>query len=76
MTDFHSLPVSARPPRTWTRFLCALLFVLLFDLGCLLIHASQLLFLLPLRFLPLSFLYDEGIRLTKGAFGCLLSMFR
>ncbi|KAF8349893.1 acyltransferase-domain-containing protein [Amanita rubescens] len=75
MTDLHSLPISARPPRSWFRFLTALLFLVLFNLGCLLIHTSQLLFLLPLHFLSFAFpnhLYDEGIRFTKGAFGFLL----
>ncbi|KAK2461763.1 hypothetical protein APHAL10511_006226 [Amanita phalloides] len=75
MVQPHSLPIVARPPQSWTRFFKASLFFLLFNSGCLMIHAFQLLFLLPLRIIPFSFarhLYDEGIHYTKGAFGCLL----
>jgi hypothetical protein len=39
------------------------------------INGSQLLFLIPLFFMPAtghSDLYDEGVRYTKGAFGNLL----
>jgi hypothetical protein len=40
------------------------------------IHAFQLLFVLPLKLVPGSLskkLYDEGIRYTKGAFATLMS---
>ncbi|KNZ73498.1 hypothetical protein J132_03262 [Termitomyces sp. J132] len=52
----------------------ALCFCVLFNFGCLMIHGSQVALLLPLRFIPFKWsskLYDEGIRYTKGAFGCL-----
>ncbi|KAM6498286.1 Acyltransferase domain containing protein [Amanita muscaria] len=73
--DVCSLPISARPPQTWTRTIKAILFFTLFNSGCLLLHSSQLAFMLPLRLLPFSFtrrLYREGILYTKGAFVCLL----
>ena len=79
MAVLHSVPIAARPPKSWTRVFKALLFFLLFNFGCLAINTSQLVFLLPLRVLPFSFarhLYVEGNRSAKGAFGCLLSMFR
>ncbi|KAF8633934.1 hypothetical protein AX15_001118 [Amanita polypyramis BW_CC] len=71
----YSLPISTRPPQTWMRSLKAILFFILFNSGCLMINASQFLFLLPLRILPFPSarkLYDEGICYTKGAFGYLL----
>ncbi|KAF8649789.1 hypothetical protein AX16_005555 [Volvariella volvacea WC 439] len=71
----HMLPVSQRPPNTWSAKIRGALFCILFNFGCLMINGSQFVFLLPLRFLPFLWarqLYDEGIRYTKGAFGCLL----
>ncbi|KAJ2928814.1 hypothetical protein H1R20_g8326, partial [Candolleomyces eurysporus] len=73
-TPPYTLPIPARAPQTWRRTFLATLFVVLFDLGCLMINGSQLLFLLPLRLLPFRStrkLYYSGIRYTKGAFGCL-----
>jgi hypothetical protein len=73
----HALKVSSRPPRTWYQILNAVLFGCIFDLGCLMINGFQFVFLLPLRLLPFAWareLYREGIRYTKGAFGCLLGM--
>ncbi|KAH7880506.1 acyltransferase-domain-containing protein [Lentinula edodes] len=74
-TGIHSLPISQRPPTSWKQKLRALAFFFIFNLGCSMINASQFVFLLPLRLLPFKWsrsLYDEGIRYTKGAFGCLL----
>ncbi|KAF8832523.1 hypothetical protein HHX47_DHR1002033 [Lentinula edodes] len=74
-TGIHSLPISQRPPTSWKQKLRALAFFFIFNLGCSMINASQFVFLLPLRLLPFNWsrsLYDEGIRYTKGAFGCLL----
>ncbi|KAL0072157.1 hypothetical protein AAF712_001080 [Marasmius tenuissimus] len=71
-------PISARPPITWRRKLIALCFGVLFNLGCIMLNGSQFVFLLPLRILPFEWsrkLYDEGIRYTKGAFGCLMSAY-
>ncbi|KAJ4486373.1 acyltransferase-domain-containing protein [Lentinula aciculospora] len=71
----HSLPISRRPPTFFQQKLRAVAFFLIFNLGCLMINTSQFVFLLPLRLLPFRWsrsLYDEGIRYTKGAFGCLL----
>jgi hypothetical protein len=72
----HSFPISSRPPKTWSQILSAILFVVVFDIGCLMINATQFAFLLPLRLVPFQWareLYDEGIRYTKGAFAALLS---
>ncbi|THU94849.1 hypothetical protein K435DRAFT_151938 [Dendrothele bispora CBS 962.96] len=71
----HAIPISRRPSTSWTRKLWALVFIVLFDLGCLTVNASQFVFLLPFRILPFKWsraLYEEGIRYTKGSFGCLL----
>ncbi|KAL0580279.1 hypothetical protein V5O48_001696 [Marasmius crinis-equi] len=68
-------PISKRPSTSWKRKIHALGFAILFNLGCLMLHGSQFVFLLPLRILPFDWsreLYEEGIRYTKGAFGCLL----
>ncbi|KAG9222993.1 hypothetical protein CCMSSC00406_0000318 [Pleurotus cornucopiae] len=72
--QLHEVPVADRPPTPWLRRLKAIQFILIFDLGCLLNNACHFM-LLPIRILPFRCtrgLYDEGIRYTKGAFGCLL----
>jgi hypothetical protein len=71
----HELQISQRPRKTWFQTLNALLFIILFNIGCLMINGFQFTILLPLRLLPLpqaKKLYDEGIRYSKGAFGTLL----
>lgn len=75
-TPVYALPIDKRPPKPWSKFLQAALFVFIFDLACLIINGSQFVFLLPLRILPFKWskqLYYIGIRYTKGAFGCLQS---
>ena len=55
-----------------------ILFVVLFLFACLMINASQLVVILPLRLFPFRRarkLYYEGVRYTKGAFGALLGAF-
>ena len=75
LATLHALPISERPRRTWAQCLNALAFGIVFNLGCVLVNASQFV-LLPLRVLHLfpfgRGLYDAGIRRTKGAFGTLL----
>ncbi|KAF9535828.1 acyltransferase-domain-containing protein [Crepidotus variabilis] len=69
-----STPIHKRPSISGERKIYAILFAIVFNLGCLLINGSQFVFLLPLRLLPLPWardLYYAGIRYTKGAFGCL-----
>ncbi|KAL4267625.1 Phospholipid/glycerol acyltransferase domain-containing protein [Pleurotus pulmonarius] len=64
-------PPRSKSPPAWLK---AIQFILIFDLGCLLNNACHFM-LLPIRILPFRCtrgLYDEGIRYTKGAFGCLL----
>lgn len=73
----HAKPIASRPPISWGRTLKAITFFILFNFGCLMVNAFQFIFLLPLRVLPFHWsmsMYDEGVRYTKGAFGCLLSM--
>ncbi|KAI9511751.1 acyltransferase-domain-containing protein [Russula earlei] len=73
--DVHAIEIAHRPPRTWGQIIHTIVFSLVFDFGCLMIHTSQLIFLLPLRLLPFSLsdsLSETGIRLSKGAFGTLL----
>lgn len=71
----HATEIRHRPPRTWRQIVHAILYFFVFNLGCIVINASQFVFLLPLRFLPYvpaKSLYDAGIRFSKGAFGTLL----
>ncbi|KAK0473173.1 acyltransferase-domain-containing protein [Armillaria novae-zelandiae] len=75
VAPLYTVPISERPRQPWRRTFSAVLFFLVFNLGCLMINASQFVFLLPLRLLPFKWsraLYVDGIRYTKGAFGCLL----
>jgi hypothetical protein len=75
----HSFPISSRPPKPWSQTLNAVLFAVIFNIGCLMINGTQFVFLLPLRLIPFNWareLYDEGIRYTKGAFAALLREFR
>ena len=72
----HTLPISERPPRTWSQTANAILFAILFNFGCLMVHGFQIMFLLPLLLLPSAWsrdLYEEGIRYTKGSFATLIS---
>jgi hypothetical protein len=74
--DVHATEIPNRPPRTWAQTTNAIAYFLVFNLGCIMINASQFLVLLPLRFLPFAptrSLYHTGIRLSEGAFGTLLS---
>ncbi|KDQ63833.1 hypothetical protein JAAARDRAFT_54021 [Jaapia argillacea MUCL 33604] len=71
----YATEIAARPPRTWGQVLNAIVFGVVFNVACLMINASQFLFLLPLRILPFKTtrkLYEEGIRYTKGSFAILL----
>ena len=48
----------------------------MFDFGCLTVHGFQVVFLLPLLLLPFGwsrYLYEEGVRYTKGGFTTLMS---
>ncbi|KIM67125.1 hypothetical protein SCLCIDRAFT_14246 [Scleroderma citrinum Foug A] len=77
MDGHHSLPIHARPPRTWRQWLNGALFYLSFITGFTVIHAFQLLFLLPLKLIPgrwAGVTYDHGIRYTKGSFAILLNL--
>ncbi|KAF9056368.1 acyltransferase-domain-containing protein [Panaeolus papilionaceus] len=70
----YALPIKDRPPVSWFRSFYALLFLIIFNAGCLVINGFQFIFLVPLRLLPFRWsrkLYYSGIRYTKGAFGCL-----
>jgi hypothetical protein len=72
----HTIEIPSRPPSTWAQTVHAILYFIVFNFGCVMINASQFVFLLPLHFLPLDSaksLYGTGIRLSKGAFGTLLS---
>ncbi|KIK98802.1 hypothetical protein PAXRUDRAFT_823470 [Paxillus rubicundulus Ve08.2h10] len=77
LTPQYQLPIYSRPPKTWTQTLNGTLFLLSFIPGCFMIHAFQLLFVLPLKLVPGALskkLYDEGIRYTKGAFAALMNL--
>ena len=72
----HAIQIANRPPRAWAQTVHAILYFVVFNFGCIMINVLQFAFLLPLRFLPLlslNSLYGTGIRLSKGAFGTLLS---
>ncbi|KAI0778024.1 acyltransferase-domain-containing protein [Trametes elegans] len=71
----YTLPIAARPRRTWAQTAHGLAFLLVFLFGCAMINGSQFAVLLPLRLLPFRAArkaYYEGIRYSKGAFGVLL----
>ncbi|KAI0639245.1 acyltransferase-domain-containing protein [Trametes polyzona] len=73
--ELYTVPISARPRRTWAQTAHAALCLAVFLFGCLMINGSQFAVLLPLRLLPLRAArktYYEGIRYSKGAFGALL----
>jgi len=73
----HNLRIAERPKKTWRQTLNALLFVVVFNIGCLMINGFQFTVLLPLKLVPFSFgrrWYTEGIRYSKGAFGTLLML--
>ncbi|KAM5538195.1 hypothetical protein V8D89_008082 [Ganoderma adspersum] len=75
MPELHTIPISSRPRRTWAQTAHGVLFVVVFLLACLMINASQLVVILPLKLFPFRCarkLYYEGVRYTKGAFGALL----
>ncbi|KAI6045007.1 acyltransferase-domain-containing protein [Pisolithus marmoratus] len=75
--SLYQLPIHARPRRSCVQWLTALVFLTSFLSGCLIIHAFQLLFLLPLKLVPTPWsrkLYDEGIRYTKGCFALLINL--
>lgn len=74
--ELYTIPIAARPAQSWSRLIFALASAIVFDIGCSMINATQFVFLLPLRLLPFTWareLYEEGIRYTKGAAGCLFS---
>ncbi|KAF9036424.1 hypothetical protein BDZ89DRAFT_1011267 [Hymenopellis radicata] len=71
----HTIPIAQRGRQRWTQLIYAILFFFVFNFGCLMVNGFQLVFLLPLRLLNVDWsrsLYNDGIRYTKGAFGCLL----
>ncbi|KAJ7630675.1 acyltransferase-domain-containing protein [Roridomyces roridus] len=72
----HTLPISARTENlSFKRKLLATGFCIVFNVACLTINATQILFLLPLWILPFKWtrsIYTDGVRYTKRAFGCLL----
>src|ERR1700691_68017 len=72
----YTLPISDRPPRTWSQTVNAILYGVLFNVGCVMINGFQVVFLVPLLLLPFTWsrdLYEEGVRYTKGSFATLLS---
>ncbi|KAJ6604382.1 acyltransferase-domain-containing protein [Mycena vulgaris] len=72
--ELYTLPISARRPVSWTQLVLGTASAVVFLLACLMINATQIVFLLPLYLLPFKWsrtLYTDGIRYTKRAFGCL-----
>ncbi|KAF9454892.1 hypothetical protein P691DRAFT_799900 [Macrolepiota fuliginosa MF-IS2] len=75
--DLYTLPISARPPALWTQTFKTIAFFVLWLLASVMINGTQFFILLPIRLLPFRStrrLYYEGIRWTKGCFGCLLML--
>ncbi|KAJ7462658.1 acyltransferase-domain-containing protein [Mycena galericulata] len=77
--ELYTIPIASRTDSLpWKRKLVATASGLVFLVACLMIHATQIIFLLPLRIiLPLNFewsrtMYMDGVRYTKRAFGSLL----
>lgn len=70
--SLHSIPIASRSPQS--NFIQAFLYVVAFDLGCILCNATHFV-LAPLLLTSnpsARQLYEEGIRFTKGVFGTLL----
>ncbi|EJC98701.1 acyltransferase-domain-containing protein [Fomitiporia mediterranea MF3/22] len=73
----YTLPIKDRPPKTWFQFIHGILSLAVFLTGCIILHAAQLAFMLPLRLVPsrrARELYERGVRYTKGAFGSLATL--
>ncbi|KAH8110656.1 acyltransferase-domain-containing protein [Phellopilus nigrolimitatus] len=70
----YAVPIAARPPKSWLQLAHGTVALALFLTGCVMIHATQLLFVLPLRLLPGSRPYEDGVRYTKGAFALLITL--
>lgn len=71
----NNFEISSRPRKTWQQKLNAILGLLVFLFGSLMVTGSQFVLLLPLKLLPFASarrVYHEGIRYSKGAFGTLL----
>lgn len=78
VTPLHALPIADRPKKTWSQTLNAVLYIVMFNLGCLMIFGFQCAVLIPLRLVPVAparHLYYEGVRYSKGAFGTLVGTF-
>lgn len=74
-SELHMQPISSRPRRAWWQVAHGLTFILVFFFACMMIHGSQLAFLLPLKLIPhpaARTAYYRGVRYSKGAFGSLL----
>ncbi|KAI0932394.1 hypothetical protein AcW1_000467 [Taiwanofungus camphoratus] len=74
----NNFEISSRPRKTWQQKLNAILGLLVFLFGSLMVTGSQFVLLLPLKLLPFASarrVYHEGIRYSKGAFGTLLVSF-
>lgn len=74
--ELHKLEISARPGRTWSQTLNGFLFVVMFDLGCIMMNCFQFFCMIPLWLLPFASakrMYDAAGRMSKGSFAVLLS---
>ncbi|KAJ7048017.1 hypothetical protein C8F01DRAFT_1008435 [Mycena amicta] len=65
----YSIPISGRSRHAGWR---GLLFIVLFNLGILTVHTTQILVLVAFGWPWSRNLYKNGIRYTKGSFGALL----
>ncbi|KAI5833727.1 hypothetical protein K523DRAFT_348651 [Schizophyllum commune Tattone D] len=83
MAPLHTIPVAKRPSSPLLQRLRAAAFFIIFNFGCLMVNGAQFAFLLPLRIAygvlglfglgkRLERAYKDGVRYTKGGFGCLL----
>lgn len=74
----HALEISKRPRNSWMQTIRAIVFAVVFNIGCIMVNGFQFTVLLPLGLLPFATtkkLYEEGIRYSKGAFGTLIGMY-
>ncbi|KAL5494708.1 hypothetical protein ACEPAI_169 [Sanghuangporus weigelae] len=70
----YMLPIASRPQKTWSQVVHAIIAGLVFFVGCVMIHATQLVFVIPLYFIPSTRarkLHEQGVKYSKGAFGKL-----
>lgn len=72
----YSIPIKSRPTKSWFQVLYGTVSIVFFLTGCIMVNATQMLFVMPLRLIPdkrALELHETGVKYTKHAFGVLIS---